>query len=861
MRAATQLTSGIFDNTPLDAEFKHEMEFMERGQKRLMRLAKDAVDHERGGKLRPAERIAGQWFGSVHAAILATAKGPTPQHGDFARVVEAVGSKRMAALGLMEIMSASMKFVAMAATTHVTSRLAQALQAEANHRTLAQVYRRQVKDIDDADVRRRVKRRMLNILTVRDRGTINKIARSHAAAHPEDQWFVIRKRLKAAARMLLEIIFKAAMLEVGGVVKPAFRHGLQHFKRGGGVRQVWYIYFDNDLIRKLSNDIHSRTALRPVCPPMLVPPLPWADDKAGGYALIRKPMVARSNKTVKNWHAKHDVSVPRARLNLLSQTAWCVNDRVLNVYEQMRVKHPDLFAGRWDEKEANRWTCSVPAVPPDDDPVRPEFPLRERFACDADAKKWYRTPEGKAWRTTDAGRAYRRAMRVWRNAGNVCGSMRYGFVGRLTDVRDCVKHERMWFPHHFDFRGRAQPMCTYVTHHGDDFMRGLLLFADSKPVVTERGRAELSRHCANMWGDGWDKATQTQQAGFVDQFRDFMLAIAADPVNNRGWFDADEPWQFLACCFAVADPSLAARLPRQRDATCNGLQHAAALVRDPTGAVASNLTYTGVRQSAYQRTADNLKAILDADVGNPAADRLLPACDDKLCKAPFMTDNYGVTMMGMAKQIYSNLLKRGWVEADAWKVRKYATGKMAEAIYNVCPAGRKARDWFTECCRIVAHGDKEHPGECFRWHIPGWLPAIQSYRTIRSERVDVIGHKFRAAGYSDNSPPDIGAQVRGAAPNIIHWIDGQHVLMVAERCAQENVTLATVFDSYWTHCETSDDLLWIILDTFVELHTQPILEQLHAFWTAEYPWATFPPPPDRGVFDIKHVYKAVDAFR
>ncbi len=73
MRSATQLTSGIFDNTPLDAEFKHEIEFIERGQKRLMRLAKDAVDHERGGKLRPAERIAGQWFESVHAAILATA--------------------------------------------------------------------------------------------------------------------------------------------------------------------------------------------------------------------------------------------------------------------------------------------------------------------------------------------------------------------------------------------------------------------------------------------------------------------------------------------------------------------------------------------------------------------------------------------------------------------------------------------------------------------------------------------------------------------------------------------------------------------------------------------------------------------
>lgn len=121
MRPTTQLTSGIFDNTPLDAEIKHEQVSIERGRKRLMRLAKMAVDGQRGGTLRPAERIAGQWFNDVHKAILATANGTTPQHQDFARAVAAIGAKQMAALGLMEIMSASMKFSAMAATRHVTS--------------------------------------------------------------------------------------------------------------------------------------------------------------------------------------------------------------------------------------------------------------------------------------------------------------------------------------------------------------------------------------------------------------------------------------------------------------------------------------------------------------------------------------------------------------------------------------------------------------------------------------------------------------------------------------------------------------------------------------------------------------------
>lgn len=60
--------------------------------------------------------------------------------------------------------------------------------------------------------------------------------------------------------------------------------------------------------------------------------------------------------------------------------------------------------------------------------------------------------------------------------------------------------------------------------------------------------------------------------------------------------EADDPWQFLAACFEVADawrsPDPAAyesRLPVQLDGSCNGLQHYAALGRDLDGGMAVNL--------------------------------------------------------------------------------------------------------------------------------------------------------------------------------------------------------------------------------------------------------------------------------
>ena len=41
---------------------------------------------------------------------------------------------------------------------------------------------------------------------------------------------------------------------------------------------------------------------------------------------------------------------------------------------------------------------------------------------------------------------------------------------------------RIYFPHNLDFRGRAYPMHPYLNHMGDDVSRGLLTFAEAKPL-------------------------------------------------------------------------------------------------------------------------------------------------------------------------------------------------------------------------------------------------------------------------------------------------------------------------------------------------------------------------------------------
>ena len=63
------------------------------------------------------------------------------------------------------------------------------------------------------------------------------------------------------------------------------------------------------------------------------------------------------------------------------------------------------------------------------------------------------------------------------------------------------KEESIFFPHNLDFRGRAYPMHPHLNHLGGDVNRGLLQFADAKPLGPSglkwlKVSVSAERHCA-----------------------------------------------------------------------------------------------------------------------------------------------------------------------------------------------------------------------------------------------------------------------------------------------------------------------------------------------------------------------------
>ena len=53
-------------------------------------------------------------------------------------------------------------------------------------------------------------------------------------------------------------------------------------------------------------------------------------------------------------------------------------------------------------------------------------------------------------------------------------------VGQVA--RDFAGEEAFYYPHNLDFRGRAYPMHPHLNHLGNDMCRGLLQFAEARPL-------------------------------------------------------------------------------------------------------------------------------------------------------------------------------------------------------------------------------------------------------------------------------------------------------------------------------------------------------------------------------------------
>ena len=279
------------------------------------------------------------------------------------------------------------------------------------------------------------------------------------------------------------------------------------------------------------------------------------------------------------------------------------------------------------------------------------------------------------------------------------------------------------------------------------------------------------------------------------------------------------------------------------DGSCNGLQHYSALGRDEFGAASVNVlpneipadVYSIVLNVVVQKVTQDARGAPPPSGGHQqttSADRREVA---NLClhhnvlkrstvKQTVMTICYGVTALGAQRQVTKHLEDMLGTRVDGGEINQmgaYVSRMVLDSVDEVFERAMKIKKWFDVVSQVLA----KHNVPCC-WISPIGLAISQPYFEESSKIVKTATQSITLKVKNVDGPVDGRHQKCGFPPNFVHSLDASHMMMVALRMDAEKRRFAAVHDSFWTHACDVDAMNKHIRETFIELHSQPILEDL-----------------------------------
>jgi len=619
---------------------------------------------------------------------------------------------------------------------------------------------------------------------------------------------------------------------------------------------------------------------RPNFRPMVCPPKPWTSAFVGGFLtqqapVIRVPFGAESQYNIlRDQHMAESAQKTFDALNVLAEVPWTLNKRV---HEAAK------FVQNYDIEFTGRPSIHNLELQQVDKILSHKSPSKDRFVVDGRLNRAHFDEARRSFKASKQ-RASRKRQELM--------SRKLDFDSRVDFADFCDQHEQFWFPYSVDFRGRAYPIPP-ISHIADDLARGLICFSESQPLGPD-GLRWLKIHLANQFGQ--DKLSFDERVKWTDDHLEVICDCAKRPFNDdvhksKLWGAAENPWQALATCIEISDAldsgdpeSFMSGLPVHQDGSCNGLQHYAALGRDQAGGAAVNLVaaerpgdvYTQVLNFMVDVIEDEVEKGRSAKNGQLTApeiemrEKLLKMTTRKVVKQTVMTSVYGVTSVGARAQIMrqledisdrnKELRLRGEPhgpvledEDEIFRASLYLATTTLSAIGSTFQSADKVKKWFQVLARMASSME-----DSVSWVTPLGLPVVQPYYVKEMKRVTTLLQQVVLYDLSEGERIDKRKQVTAFPPNFVHSIDSSHMLLTALECKKHNMTFASVHDSFWTHAGRMTDLSRILRETFIDLHQQEILWDLHAQFQARYPQLEIPAPPifkgeDENFLDIKEV--------
>ncbi len=222
-----------------------------------------------------------------------------------------------------------------------------------------------------------------------------------------------------------------------------------------------------------------------------------------------------------------------------------------------------------------------------------------------------------------------------------------------------------------------------------------------------------------------------------------------------------------------------------------------------------------------------------------------------------MTTVYGVTFVGASRQIKGQLKDKQLVpEKDIWQAGAYLARHTFASVGDLFAGARAIMDWLAHSAKLIAQA-----GSPVKWITPLGLPVVQPYRVTNApkEYVKTMLQTICLKKSVEELPPNPNRQKSAFPPNFIHSLDSTHMLMTAVKMAEMKLTYASVHDSYWTHACYVDEMNKVLREKFIELHSEPLLQQLLQNFKdldlkdKDGNPLQFKPLPPRGKLDLREV--------
>tara|TARA_B110000093_G_scaffold182773_1_gene230362 strand:+ start:113 stop:2617 length:2505 start_codon:yes stop_codon:yes gene_type:complete len=603
------------------------------------------------------------------------------------------------------------------------------------------------------------------------------------------------------------------------------------------------------MMEMLKDRLERSEHMFPIFYPMVVKPNAWKNDCLVGSAYKTNnvqpyKLIKRAKMNYLSEMENTDISITLKAVNALQETPWRVNTEML---EALRYVYTN--------------SLQVDKLPPANDLPLPPMVLD--------------LTDDKARKQNSA------ACARIHNQNRKFVSKRLALL-QVIHLADKFKNfDELYFPHDLCSRGRAYPKPHYLNPQGPAYTRSLLEFSEGKAIETTEQVEYIAIVGANAFGH--DKLPMSERIQWVWDNEDMFVQIAANWQEDRRWIDADSPFEFLRFCLEWRELNdhgvgYISHLPINFDATCSGLQHFSALLRDRKGGFNVNLTGHPERQDIYGAVAKLAKAAITAELeceekGTLARAALELKIDRKLTKRPVMIVPYSGTFkacMRYVQEHYDELRDAGVVmpmkdDDISYRLVPYVARKVWDAISMTVVAARDAMDWITKIARLVTKNENPLP---FMWSTPtGFVVQQAKYSMDRhSVQTMIDGRMLKVEFLTDSKVLDANKNAQSLSPNYIHSMDAAHLQLTINKALSRGDTadgvggmsFCMIHDSFGVHAADMDYFLHeCIKPAFYEMYKdgdvlQKFLEEVMPL-IPEKSRKKIPTIPSLGDLDISEV--------